>query len=227
MVKLKVRRIAPAYLCRKSGGIHLKRRLCIALLACSLLLCSCTRSSSPDATAAVAPQTPAASPTPAQSLSPDLIDVLLSQPLLVDSMWIDRKGEEGYPIRLCVRNRSDKVVTAFEFVLYVYTPAGKPVKYPNGAYGALVEFTFALQPGQLDDKSYIAVPYTTTQMQRIGLFAPFFKSVTFADGSVWENPQFESLCDRFHGNDIPPDDAYFVPRLPDEVSPTQLPSATP
>ena len=82
-----------------------------------------------------------------------------------------------------MRNRSDKVVTAFEFVLYVYTPAGKPVKYPNGAYGALVEFTFALQPGQLDDKSYIAVPYTTTQMQRIGLFAPFFKSVTFADGS--------------------------------------------
>ena len=220
--------MTPVFRRQELEGIRLKRRLFTALLACGLLLCGCAgiAASSPDAVP-TAVQTPLASATSTPSLAPDLIDALLSQPLLVDSMWIDRKGEGGYPIRLCVRNRGDKVVTGFEFVLYVYTPAGKPVKYPNGAYGALVDFSFPLQPGQLDDRSYILVPYTTTQMQRIGLFAPFFKSITFADGSVWENPQFESLCDRFHGNDIPPDDAYFVPRRPDEVSPTQLPTATP
>lgn len=211
-------------------GLRLKHRLFLAVCACGLLLCSCARmpaSSFGGGSTSAAPQTPDAAIPPAASLPPDLIDALLSQPLLVDSMWIDRKGDGGYPIRLCVRNRSSKAVAGFSFVLYVYTPAGKPVKYPNGAYGALVDFSFSLQPGQLDDKSYILVPYTTTQMQRIGLFAPFFKTVIFSDGTAWENPQFEALCDRFHGNDIPPEDAYFVPRRPDEVSPTQVSSAKP
>lgn len=133
-------------------------------------------------------------------------------PIKIISYRLESNSIGNPEIIIKAKNESDQIVKSYTVAIFAYDKEGVPVSLGFNSYIKTLNYDHSIKPGETTPGNIYWTFYGMYDKNSMKNVVAVVKEVSFFDESVWENPSYGALCEKYEQQIISTNDANIIPK---------------